>query len=437
MESDMKYRLGLIDHGFVPRKLTVSYVAVCAGAVDIAGLRTAFGLLCGKYPMLRGTIEPTDGQCWLHIPDDGTSAAATEIVEGAVSDWLERGLTVLDPARCLAKLTIVAEGEQTAVALQVCHAINDATLGSALLEYFWHTVAAVAGDAVFPDPAPVHPHSLEQAYHARAMALPDVTVTAAGGVHSIRAVDTGGDAGFAPERAQRIALSRGDTAALIAHARASGTTLHALLAAAIIRAERATVTEAAGAAAELPMIMFHLVDLRTRLRPAARPDEVTNALGFAPTVTACGPGSDLGVLAKEVKAQIVAGVEGGNALAVMRAAASGAAQGRARIGVGNFITNWGPVPELAVPAGIEIVDFRGFATSEAVTWVGYFVSTYSGRCSIELAYSPRYHRPARIAELRELIVAGLAELTHSAHHPSVPTTEASSVASPDKADPSA
>ena len=53
----MKYRLGLIDHGFVPRKLTVSYVAICAGEVDVAGLRTAFGLLCDKYPMLRGTIR--------------------------------------------------------------------------------------------------------------------------------------------------------------------------------------------------------------------------------------------------------------------------------------------------------------------------------------------------------------------------------------------
>ncbi|GGR85950.1 hypothetical protein GCM10010252_25750 [Streptomyces aureoverticillatus] len=434
----MKYRLGLIDHGFVPRKLTVSYAAVCAGVVDVAGLRTAFGLLCGKYPMLRGTIEVTGEQCWLHIPDDGAGAAATEVVEGSISDWLARGLTVLDPARGLAKLTVVAEGEQTAVVLQVSHAINDATLGSALLEYFWHAATAVAGGATLPDPTPVHPRSLEQAYHARSLALPDLTMSAAGPVHAVPATDTGGGAGFAPDPAQRITLSQGDTGALLARARATGTTLHALLAAAIIRAERATLTQAAGAAAELPMIMFHLVDLRPHLRPVARPDEVTNALGFAPTVTACGPGADLNVLAKEAKAQIVAGIEGGSALAVMRAAASGAAQGRARTGVGNFITNWGPVPELAVPTGIEIVDFRGFATSEAVTWVGYFVSTFSGRCSIELAYSPRYHRPAQIARLRELIVRGLAELTGPARHlPAATTNASSSVTSPDKAGPSA
>ncbi|MFD9071648.1 phthiocerol/phthiodiolone dimycocerosyl transferase family protein [Streptomyces lasiicapitis] len=433
----MKYRLGRIDHGFVPRKLTVSYVAVCAGEVDIAGLRTAFGLLCDKYPMLRGTIEITGEQCWLHIPDDGSSAAATEIVQGAISDWLERGLTVLDPARGLAKLTIVAEGEQTAVALQVSHAINDAPLGLALLEHFWHTVAALAEGAAFPDPAPVHPRSLEHAYRARSMTLPDLAVAAAGPVHSTPTADIGSGAVFAPEPAQRITLSQGDTAALLAHARASGTTLHALLAAAIIRAERATLTESAGAAAELPMIMFHLVDLRPHLRPVARPDEVTNALGFAPTVTACGPGSDLGVLAKETKAQIVAGIESGSALAVMRAAASGAAQGSARTGVGNFITNWGLVPELAVPAGIEIVDFRGFAISEAVTWVGYFVSTFSGRCSIELASCPRYHRRVQVAQLRELIIAGVAELTRPAPHSPVPTTEASSsVALLDKAGPS-
>ncbi|WP_125264517.1 phthiocerol/phthiodiolone dimycocerosyl transferase family protein [Streptomyces alboflavus] len=434
----MKYRLGLIDHGFVPRKLTVSYVAICAGEVDVAGLRTAFGLLCDKYPMLRGTIEITGEQCWLHLPDDGSSAAATEVVQGAIAGWLEGGLTVLDPARGLAKLTIVAEGEQTAVALQVSHAINDAPLGLELLKYFWHTAAALAKGAVFPGPEPAHPRSLEHAYQARAMALPGLVAAAPGPVHSIPAIDTGGGAGFAPEPAQRIILSRAETAALLAHARASGTTLHALLAAAIIRAERATLTEAAGAAAELPMIMFHLVDLRPHLRPVARPEEVTNALGFAPTVTACGPTSDLAVLAKETKAQLVAGIESGSALAVMRAAASGAAQGSARTGVGNFITNWGLVPELAVPAGIEIVDFRGFATSEAVSWVGYFVSTFSGRCSIELASCPRYHRPAQIAQLRGLIIEGLAELTRPAPHSSVPTTEASSsVALLDKAGPSA
>ncbi|WJV44775.1 phthiocerol/phthiodiolone dimycocerosyl transferase family protein [Streptomyces flavofungini] len=433
----MKHPLGLIDHGFVPRKLTVSYVALCAGAVDIAGLRTAFGLLCDKYPMLRGTIETTGEQCWLHIDDDGASNAATEVVQGTVTDWLEGGLAVLDPSRGLAKLTIVTEGGQTAVALQVSHAINDATLGTALLEYFWHAAAALAGTAAFPDPDPVHPRSLEHAYRARSMPLPDLAVAAAGAVHSTPTADIGSGAAFAPEPAQRITLSRADTAALLAHARASGTTLHALLAAAIIRAERATLPESAGAAAELPMIMFHLVDLRPHLRPVARPDEVTNALGFAPTVTACGPASDLDVLAKEAKAQIVAGIESGSALAVMRAAASAAAQGSARTGVGNFITNWGPVPELAVPPGIEIVDFRGFATSEAVTWVGYFVSTFSGRCSIELACSPRYHRPAKTAHLRERIVAGLAELAHPAPHPPVPSTEApGSVALLDKAGPS-
>ncbi|GGV12046.1 phthiocerol/phthiodiolone dimycocerosyl transferase family protein [Streptomyces spectabilis] len=406
----MKYRLGRIDHGFVPRKLTVSYVAVCTGAVDIAGLRTAFGLLCGRYPMLRGTVETTGEECWLHIPDDGTSTATTEIIEGTVSDWLERGLTVLDPARGLAKLTIVAGGEETAVALQVSHTINDATLGLRLLEYFWHTAATLPVSAALSDPAPIHPRSLEHAYRARAMALPDLAGRAAGPVRSTAVADTGGNAVFAPEPAQRILLSPGETAALLAHARAAGTTLHALLAAAITRAERATLASAG--AEELPMIMFHLADLRPHLQPVARPDEVTNALGFAPTVTVCGPGADLEVLAKEVKTQLVAGIEGGTALAVMLTAASAAAQGRARTSVGNFITNWGTVPELTVPTGIEIVDFRGFATSEAVTWVGYFVSTFAGRCSIELASSPRYHRPAQIAQLRELIATGLAELIH-------------------------
>uniref|UniRef100_UPI0024552932 phthiocerol/phthiodiolone dimycocerosyl transferase family protein n=1 Tax=Nocardia brasiliensis TaxID=37326 RepID=UPI0024552932 len=164
-------------------------------------------------------------------------------------------------------------------------------------------------------------------------------------------------------------------------------------------------------ATDLPMIMFHLVDLRTHLRPVARADEVTNALGFAPTVTACGLSTDLEVLAAQAKTQIVAGIRTGAALTVMRAAAGNAAHGGPRKGVGNFLTNWGVVPDLAVPAGVEIVDFHGFATSEPVSWVGYFVSTFAGRAALELAFSPRFHVPAQIAALRALICANLAELT--------------------------
>ncbi|WP_282784115.1 hypothetical protein [Nocardia sp. CC201C] len=415
LDSGTKHRLGLIDHGFVPRKLTVSYVAICAGEVDIALLHDAFRLLCRTYPMLTGTIEVTGDQCWLRIPGDGTSAATTEVVVGSIADWLAgAGRTPLDPARCLATLTIVCDGARTAVALRVCHAINDATLGSELLAVLWRIAATLAGSAAFPDVTPVYPHSLEHAYHARGMALPDLAAPVAGQVHSIPAADRGDGPGFAPVPGGRITLSQADTGALRARARASGTTLHALLSAAIVRAERELLTATAGDAAELPMVMFHLVDLRGHLRPAARSDEVTNALGFASTVTACTPGAALKTLATQVKAQIVAGIAGGSALAVMRAAAAVAAHGGPRKGVGNFITNWGVVPDLAVPAGIEVVDFRGFATSEPVSWVGYFVSTFAGRCSIEPGFSPRFHRPAQIMRLRESLLANLGELTRAA-----------------------
>ncbi|MBF6125607.1 phthiocerol/phthiodiolone dimycocerosyl transferase family protein [Nocardia brasiliensis] len=411
VDSSTRHRLGLIDHGFVPRKLTVGYVAICTGTVDIALLHTAFGLLCRKYPMLTGTIEITGDECWLRIPGDGTSAAGTETVVGPIADWLATtARSPLDPAHSLAKLTIVSDRDRTAIALQVSHAINDATLGSELLAYFWHTAAALESTAAFPGTTSVYPHSLEHAYLARGLVLPELDLPASGAVHSIPAADRGEGAGFAPAPEGRITLSRADTAALRAHARAAGVTLHALLTAAIVRAERAILTEF-GDATDLPMIMFHLVDLRTHLRPVARADEVTNALGFAPTVTACGLSTDLEALAAQAKTQIVAGIRTGGALTVMRAAAGIAAHGGPRKGVGNFLTNWGVVPDLAVPAGVEIVDFHGFATSEPVSWVGYFVSTFAGRAALELAFSPRFHAPAQIAALRALICANLTELT--------------------------
>lgn len=406
----MKYRLGTIDHGFVPRKLTVCYAAICIGEVDTALLQQAFELLCRKYPMLGGTIEIADGECYLRLPDSGSSTATMETVDDTIANWLAGGATPLDPAHALAKLEVVPDVGATAVGLIVCHAINDAQMGFALLADFWRIAAALSGTTTLPDLTAVYPHSLEDRYRERGLALPEPNLPAAGPVRSLPASDALHGRDFRPTPTERISLSSHDTGELLRHAHALGTTVHALISAAIIRAERAMLPESSTPEADLPMIMFHLVDLRPQLHPPAQPADVTNALGYAPTITACGPDSDLQVLSKEAKDQIVRAIDSGTALATMLAAASLATVGRSR-NTASFITNWGVVPTLDSPKGMEIIDFRGFATSEPVPMVGYFVYTFQGRLTIELASSGRFHRPTQLTDLRSHIAANLEALT--------------------------
>ncbi|MFC9433980.1 hypothetical protein [Nocardia sp. NPDC057030] len=404
----MQYRLGKIDEGFLPKQFTVCYVTVCEGEIDSTLLQLAFELTARRYPMLTGTIELANGECLLHIPDDGAGTAVTETSHGTLSDWLRNGATPLDPARELAKLEIVRAGRTAAVGLRVCHAINDAHLGFALLADFWRTASALSTGAALLDPTPIYPRSLEDLLADRGLTLPEPSLPDPGPVYSFAGPQTLDGSGRRLAPAERITLSENETRRLIQHARALGTTVHALLSAAIVRAERATITETP-AETELPMLIGHAVDLRPHLRPPARPADATNALGFAPTVTVCTTDSDLHILGKEIKAQIVHGIASGTALATMYAAAQ-VMQGDAREIAVNTITNWGVVPALASPKGMRITDFRGFATSDPVPELSYFVYTFHGRLNIEFAYSEQHHRPERVAGLRNIVAANLKQV---------------------------
>ncbi|KAA8884278.1 hypothetical protein F3087_34200 [Nocardia colli] len=407
----MQYRLGKMDEGFVPKQFTVCYVTVCEGEIDSALLQLAFELTARRYPMLTGTIALADGECLLRIPDDDAGTVVTETVHGSLSDWLRNGAIPLDPARELAKLEIVQTGQTAAVCLRVCHAINDAHMGFALLADFWRTAAALSTGAALLDPTPIYPRSLEYLLADRGVTLPDPALPDPGRVYSFADSETLDGPGRRLAPGERITLSENETGRLVQHARALGTTVHALLSAAIVRAERATIAETPDTAVEteLPMLIGHAVDLRPHLQPPARPADATNALGFAPTVTACTTNSDLHILGKEIKAQIVHGIESGTALAAMHAAAYVMQSDTREIAV-NTITNWGVVPTLASPEGMRINDFRGFATSAPVPELSYFVYTFHGRLNIEFAYSERHHRPERVAHLRNVVAANLQQV---------------------------
>ncbi|AFT99642.1 phthiocerol/phthiodiolone dimycocerosyl transferase family protein [Nocardia brasiliensis] len=407
----MKYRIGAIDQNFAPNRLTVTYVAICAGAVDVDPLRRAFAHTCRRYPMLRGRLHSDDdGGCYVHIPDGDRDDTVFETVHSSISEWLARGLDTVDPTVRLATLEIVHAGVTTAVALRVSHAIGDAHLGFELLTELWRTATALAATGALADPTPVVPRRLEDLLHERGIPVPDVALPAPHGLYRCTPTETLGRPGLRLATEERITLSDTDTGALLRLARAQGTTVHALLSAAVIRAERALIAETSGATTEdeLPMIIGHAVDLRPHLTPPAQITDTGNGLGYAPTVTLCGPDADLLTLGKEAKAQIVYGIDSGTALATMFAAArNGESTPDTAV---NILTNWGVVPTLESPEGVEVVDFRGFVTGDSVPELSYFVYTFRGRLSIEFTYAENHHHRTRIAELRRFVAGNLEEL---------------------------
>ncbi|WP_344319588.1 phthiocerol/phthiodiolone dimycocerosyl transferase family protein [Nocardia ninae] len=399
--------MGTIDQCFVPSKKTVVYTATCVGEVDATLLRRAFELMCRRYPMLAGTIENADDECFPHIREHGFDSADVQVIHGRVADWLAHGASALDPALGLAKLEVVREGEITAVALHVSHVINDAHMGFALLDYFWRTVAVLGADTAVPKPAPLFPRRLEDLLAERGVAVPEPVLPDLNGLHSFAPTETLDESGL--RLGERITLSCHHTDTLLRRARAQGTTVHALLSAAIIRAERVMIAELSGTPteSELPMIIGHAVDLRPHLQPPAQPSDATNGLGYAPTIISCGPDSDLLTLGKEAKAQIVHGIESGAALTTMFAAARIVESNGPRDSVVNTVTNWGVVPSLDSPHGMRIVDFRGFVTGASTPEISYIVYTFLGRLNVEFAFSERYHRPDRIIQLRQVVAANL------------------------------
>ncbi|MGW4242375.1 phthiocerol/phthiodiolone dimycocerosyl transferase family protein [Nocardia sp. NPDC004722] len=411
----MKYRLGTIDQGFLPTEVTVSYVAICTGEVDADLLRHAFTLTCRRFPMLTGRIELTAGGAQLHIREHGTAPVETSYT--GVADWLTHGTGAFAPASSLAKLDIVCGPAETAVALRVSHAIGDAHLGFELLTELWGTATALEAGTADPDPAPRYPRSLEDLLTERGAALPDPSLPELTGLRCLAPTPSPGAPGLRLAPGERITLSATETRALLRYAREQGTTVHALLSAAIIRAERTLIGETSDATGELPMVIAHAVDLRPYLSPPARRVDATNGLGCAPTVTFCAPDSDLTVLGKEVKAQITHGIDGGIALATMLAASHGPGED-AREHAANIITNWGVVPALDTPKALRITDFRGFATGGTRPEISYFVYTFDDRLSIEFTHSEPHHPAALVTRLARAVSANLTDLIPAWAQPS-------------------
>ncbi|QLY28169.1 hypothetical protein H0264_22540 [Nocardia huaxiensis] len=374
----------------------IGYSVRVRGELDIAALTTAFALLRRRYPVLAAVLEPEGG--------GHAIVARPGPLPGVVVTTGEIGAPMsgvcADQTRALSGLHVALDGERAAVTLFTHHSIADGYHSFALLADLWSLYTDTVGgnpvDAIVWD----YPQSLEQMLAERGIVKADNGI-AAEPVEQGAAGETPAPVIPGPAVADRVftsaaarfRLSADATAALLAYARSHETTLNGVVSAAIMRVE----SELRGIAPERIKYSYP-VNLRTRVEPIVPDQAATDPLGFAEFVPS-GDLTDLAALARAVTDALRKGLDSQEIHQAGLSFFDNMSAAIARLmqlpederPIAVVSTNWGLVPPLRSPAGLEFDDFRSVMNEPPFdpdapigppgTWI---LSSFQDRLAIEL-----------------------------------------------------
>ncbi|MDT3398877.1 hypothetical protein RKE29_19860 [Streptomyces sp. B1866] len=364
-----------IESLFISLNYFVGYSVRCRGRLDRGALDAAYQALCAGHPVLAGRVEPRDGRHFL-VPGAGGGPVR---VRGAAADDGPPATEPGDQYRGLSALEVAEHADGAHVTLLVHHCVADASAALGLLAELWdhYTRLAATGAPrpVRPGPLPAGPVAVLRRYGYEFAPPAGLAAPAPDGPAPAPDRPVGcPDAPGPPPLVRRLVLTRAETAALSARARACGVTLNGLLSGALLRANaRARGWDAA----DSPVLLYYPVDLRTRLSPPVQRTEVTNLLGIALVVVG---------FARTLRERLRQDLESGRAFQMLpRFPERDAGQDAAAPVLS--ITNWGVIPRLPAPEELVISDF-------ASTWptappmrptqpCGYVVHSFDGRLAVE------------------------------------------------------
>ncbi|HET6709857.1 phthiocerol/phthiodiolone dimycocerosyl transferase family protein [Amycolatopsis sp.] len=353
----------------------VIMAAEYAGELDAGVLTRAFRHLCFVHPALRGRIRGTSPEAVLavdpeHQPDvivlaDGADALARI----AALPW--------DATAGVADLVLVQGDGHGYVALRTDHSITDANawLGTfrELLRVF---TAFASGDEPVSEPETALPAPPAALFHERLGLIPyDRRL-----FHS--AVPPEPTAGAAGLLSGYLRLSVEETQWLKRAARRYETTVHGLVAGAILLAQRVL----AGGREAVPMYCVSPVDFRRRVDPPVGELETTNFMMSYVAETGVSPRLSPVLVGREVKArmdEVLAGPEG-----VREAAPMEDTLGRNLSYA--LISNLGVVAEFPAPPGLEFTELHILNTVGDTFFPGYYVSTYRDRLTVLHIFTDRF-----------------------------------------------
>lgn len=184
---------------------------------------------------------------------------------------------------------------------------------------------------------------------------------------------------------RRIHLSAEDTTGLINAVRAGATSVHGIVAAAILAAQ---FGHGRSAGTPVSMKCWSLVDLRGRVDPPVGATNTTNFFGAYPAVVTISDNADLLDMGRSIRNQVTE-VVGSRTLPLIDLSPLKTAL-EERLAT-TFVSNVGVIAPLASPASLTHVDFR-LNGSRAAVIPGHRVYSFNGRLTIHSSYMGTYCR---------------------------------------------
>lgn len=369
---------------YVGLGLFVGYSVQVRGQLGIAALSQAFAALRRAYPIL-GARLVVDGPEAVLVRS--SEPPVIRVFDGDVGSI--RYYPDLDPARAVCELHVIRAGDRANVTLLVHHSVADGHHSLAVLAEFWSLYTDfIEGKRVPSVKGQGYPMSLEALYAERGIAPVDVDVDV--DVVALGAVppDPGGDRRLVPLSYLRCQLDEAQTVALADFGHRQGVTINSLVSAAILLA----IAEVH----HVPLTELHyafLVELRSRISPPVAFTAGTNILGYARYRTE-GDSGELVDIARALGARLAADLADRTIHhAAVQAAGSKFAvlQELQQAPAAALSTNWGKVPALRHPVGVELDDFWPLfhvdapIPADAPAPTPFFVITgFAGRLSVDL-----------------------------------------------------
>ncbi|WP_167476638.1 phthiocerol/phthiodiolone dimycocerosyl transferase family protein [Nocardia arthritidis] len=378
------------EAAFVQMGGFTGYSLIVDGPLDQGCLRLAFQLLRRSIPILATRLRSEGDEYLLVASGD---AAEITTVRGDIDQPLAG--SEMDPARALAGLHLVRDGDRTSVTLLTHHGIADAHHSLAIFDELWSLYTDLYESTRVGLENHCYPESLEQV-------LTDRGFPAAGGGASVRSTGTvlpisDKPAIFAHHRFESDATDR-----MLAYVRQHGLTVNGLISAAILRAES---TRRGVAVSEI--VYLYAADLRHRLVPPVAVLGGTTMLGTV-LFQARSDRADLADLARDITDRGTADLSDGTVQRRARIPGLPPELEQTSYPIVNS-SNWGRIPEFRLPVELVALEFRPAAFCPPVRMPVppfYVITGFAGRLGIHIGAND----PVELLFAQQKLAAVAAEL---------------------------
>jgi hypothetical protein len=352
----------------------VIMAAEYTGDLDQMALETAFRLLCERHPVLCGRIEGTMPDVVLAVPSGHQpELLVLEDVPGVLSKIAE---LPWDASKGVADLVLVPGEGHGFVALRTDHSITDANAWLGMFRELLRLFAAVAGGAEPERAGDVGLPALPaQLFHERLGLIPYDRRLFHSAAPAAVAEPAGLISGY-------LTLTKDETDWLRRSARRYRTTVHGLVAGAIMLAQRVL----AGGDDAVPMYCVSPVDFRPRVDPPVGDLETTNfMMSYVAEVDVWTRMSPV-LVAQSVKAQLATVLAAGDGVRATERMTDELGRNLSFA----LVSNLGVIDEFPAPDGMSFSDFHILNTVGDTYFPGYYVSTYRGRLTVLYVLTNRF-----------------------------------------------